>query len=440
VARAATQRKLNPIVAVAASGGRDSTALLHATAQAAKGSGVRVVALHVHHGLNPAADSWLQHVQQQCRRWAAAGLPVAFAARRLSGGPAPGQSIEAWARRERYAALAERATEAGTSLVLLAHHRRDQAETLLLQALRGGGPAGLSAMPRVAEREGIVWARPWLDQPAAAIDAYITRHRLSHIEDDSNLDPRFDRNRLRDEVWPALTAAFPNAEKALAQATRRLQQAAELINEVAQADLLGLQIEGERLDVPAWCGLSPSRRLAVLRAWLQSHVEEAVRESLLTRLAEELPGASTGRWPLSATQELHLYRCRLGIESVSRPATAPSANAPMRLDRPGWLDLPAWHGRLELAPVEEGGIALDTLARAELRARAAGDDFQFAPRSIPRSLKKQYQARGVPAWQRQGPVVALGARLLFVPGLGVDARAWAPPGAPQLTIRWWPQG
>jgi tRNA(Ile)-lysidine synthase len=440
VAQAATQREVNPIVAVAASGGRDSTALLHATARAAKGSGLCVVALHVHHGLNPAADGWLQHVRQQCRRWAAAGLPVAFASRRLSGGPAPGQSVEAWARRERYAALTEMATEAGASLVLLAHHRRDQAETLLLQALRGGGPAGLSAMPRVAEREGIVWARPWLDQPAAAIDAYIGRHRLSHIEDDSNLDPRFDRNRLRHEVWPALTAAFPNAEKALAQATRRLQQAAELIDEVARADLPQLQTGEGRLDVPAWIRLSPARRLAALRIWLQSHAEEAVRESLLTRLAEELPGASTGQWPLSATLELRLYRGRLGIEGLAPPATVRQALAPMRLDRPGWLDLPAWHGRLELAPVEEGGIALDTLARAVLRARAAGDDFQLAPRSMPRSLKKQYQARGVPAWQRQGPVVALGARPLFVPGLGVDARAWAPPGEPQLAIRWWPQG
>lgn len=427
------------IVAVAASGGRDSTALLHATAKAAKGTGLRVLALHVHHGLNPAADGWLFHVRQQCRRWAGAGMPVSFAARRLSGQPTPGESVEAWARRGRYQALAEMAAEAGASLVLLAHHRRDQAETLLLQALRGSGPAGLSAMPRAVERQGLVWARPWLEQPAESIDAYVARHRLSHIEDDSNLDPRFDRNRLRHLVWPALLGAFPNAEKTLAQATRQLQQAADLIEEIAQADLPGLLADDGRLDVPAWCRLSPARRAGALRIWLRNQGEGGVRDSLLARLADELPSATTGRWPLSATHELRLYRRCLAIESIAPAPEACARKAAVPLDHPGWIELPAWRGRLELASVEEGGIAVDTLARAGLRARAPGDDFQFAPRGAARSLKKQYQARGVPAWQRQGPIVALGDRPLFVPGLGVDARAWAPAGVPQLTIRWWPQ-
>lgn len=428
------------VVAVATSGGRDSTALLHATAKASQALGANVVALHVHHGLNLAADSWLRHVQQQCRRWGRSGLPVAFASRRLAGSPARGESIEAWARRGRYEALAEMAAEAGASLVLLAHHRRDQAETLLLQALRGSGPAGLSAMPRQAERLGIVWARPWLDQPGEAIAAYVARHRLSHIEDDSNLDTRFDRNRLRHQVWPALAEAFPQAEKTLALAARQLQQAAELIDEVARGDLAALGAEGNGLGVPAWLRLSPARRLAALRAWLQMHCQEGARDSLLTRLMDELPGAGTARWPLSVTQELRLYRGRLRVETLVEPSIEVPGQGAAALDQPGWIDLPAWRGRLELTAVEEGGIAVAALAKAELRPRAAGDDFQFAAASIARSLKKQYQARGVPAWQREGPIVAIGPRALFVPGLGVDARAWAPAGEPQLTVRWWPQG
>ena len=143
-----------PRVAVAVSGGRDSTALLHCTVRTAAALGVGVVALHVHHGLMPAADAWLAQVQAQCRRWG-----VAFCSRRLQTHPPRGASVEAWARAERYRALAEMAREAGCSIVLLAHHRRDQAETWLLQALRGGGPAGLSAMPQEAVREGITWAR-----------------------------------------------------------------------------------------------------------------------------------------------------------------------------------------------------------------------------------------------------------------------------------------
>lgn len=173
-----------PRVAVAVSGGRDSTALLHCTVRTAAALGVGVVALHVHHGLMPAADAWLAQVQAQCRRWG-----VAFCSRRLQTHPPRGASVEAWARAERYRALAEMAREARCSIVLLAHHRRDQAETWLLQALRGGGPAGLSAMPQEAVREGITWARPWLAQPRAAIEAYVRRHRLKHVEDDSNADP-----------------------------------------------------------------------------------------------------------------------------------------------------------------------------------------------------------------------------------------------------------
>jgi len=208
-----------PRVAVATSGGRDSTALLHATVQACRALGAEVLALHVHHGLQEKADEWPQRVKQQAQRWGAG-----FDCRRLGGKPARGDSIEAWARKGRYAALAEMAQAAGCDLVLLAHHRRDQAETWLLQALRGGTQAGLSAMPRIAQRVGLTWARPWLDQPREAVEAYVRRHRISFVEDPSNEDPRYARNRLRLQVWPALLQAFPDAENVLAAAAVRAQR------------------------------------------------------------------------------------------------------------------------------------------------------------------------------------------------------------------------
>jgi tRNA(Ile)-lysidine synthase len=428
------------VVAVAASGGRDSTALLHATARTAQGQGIGVVALHVHHGLNPSADDWQLHLQRQCARWARAGLPIRFHAFRLAGTPARGESVEAWARRGRYAALAQMAREAGAKIILLAHHRRDQAETLLLQALRGAGPAGLAAMPREIEREGLLWCRPWLDQPASAINAYVARHRLTHIDDDSNEDTRFDRNRLRHDVWPALLGAFPHAEAALTQAARLAQQAAALIDEVAGADLATLQDEaGAGIMLAAWKTLSPARQAAVLRHWLRPSAEEGVRETLIERLLVELPHARAARWPVGRASELRLYRGRLRLEGVALPVAAADP-IPVRLDRPGRLELPAWGGALELAPVEQGGVSRVLLARAGLREREPGDQFQLAPRSTARSLKKQFQAIGVPAWQRGGPVVATADQVLFVPGLGIDARALATPGEPQLAIRWEPAG
>jgi len=426
------------IVAVAASGGRDSTALLHATARAAQGQSIEVVALHVHHGLNPAADDWQLHLQRQCARWARAGLPVRFTAMRLTGTPARGESIEAWARRGRYAALAQMAREAGAQVVLLAHHRRDQAETLLLQALRSAGPAGLAAMPREAERGGLLWCRPWLDQPVAAIEAYIARYRLAHIDDDSNQDTRFDRNRLRHDVWPALLAAFPQAEAALAQAARLSQQAAALVNEVAATDLAALQDDLDAgISVAAWTALSPARQAAVLRQWLQPAVEAGVRETLIERLVAELPRARAARWPVDARCELRLYRGRLTLAALALPA-ASAAPTPVALDQPGRIELPAWGGTLELVPAKHGGAPLSLLAHAGLRERQPGDQFQLTPRSTARSLKKQFQALGVPAWQRSGPIVAADAQVIFVPGLGIDARALAAPGEPQLAIRWQP--
>lgn len=429
------------VVAVAASGGRDSTALLHATARAAQGQGIDVVALHVHHGLNPAADDWQLHLQRQCARWGRAGLPVRLSTTRLSGAPARGESIEAWARRGRYAALAQMAQEAGAQMVLLAHHRRDQAETWLLQALRGAGPMGLAAMPREAEREGLLWCRPWLDQPAEAIAAYVARHRLTHIDDDSNQDTRFDRNRLRHDVWPALLAAFPHAEATLTQAARLSQQAAALVDEVARADLAALQDEpGGGIGVAAWKALSPARQAAVLRQWLRPSAEEGVRETLIERLLVELPQARAARWPMDAACELRLYRGCLTLQTLT-PAPAQAAPTPaVRLDQPGRLELSAWGGTLVLAPVEQGGVPRSLLAHAGLRARQPGDQFQVAPRGIARSLKKQFQAVGVPAWQRNGPIVATADQLIFVPGLGIDARALAGPGEPQLAIHWKPAG
>lgn len=438
---------MTPVVAVAASGGRDSTALLHATAHAAAPCGVHVVALHVHHGLNPAADDWQRHVQRQCARWARSGLPVRCLARRLAGAPAPGDSVEAWARRERYRALAEMAHESRATMVLLAHHRRDQAETLLLQALRGGGPAGLAAMPRETLRDGMAWCRPWLDQPGEAIAAYVARHRLTHIDDDSNADTRFDRNRLRHAVWPALLRAFPQAEASLAQAARQSRRAAELIDEIGQSDLQAVQVpaeagrQGDALDLRSWLALSPARRAGALRNWLVAVTGEAVRDRGLERLLNELPtAAASARWPWGGHHELRLYRGRLKLAAVATAAATepPALASPPVLHQPGIIELPRWAGRLELLTAEQGGAPVALLARARLRARSPGDQFQFEPRSTARSLKKQYQARAVPVWLRAGPVLTVDDRVIFVPGLGLDARAWAAPGEPQLLIRWWP--
>lgn len=434
------------VVAVAYSAGRDSTALLHATWRAALAQGgLQVAALHVHHGLSAFADAWLDHARKQCRDWAAdEGAPLSFLSRRLSNRPAAGESVEAWARRERYRALAAMAREAGASMVLLAHHRQDQAETFLLQALRGAGPAGLAGMAPQASRDAIAWVRPWLGQPRRSIQSYVDQHGLRHVEDDSNADPRFARNRLRLDVWPALCRAFPQAEGSLADAAARAQEADAALRELAEMDMAATGATDGVLPLRAWAALSPARRGNLLRAWLRRQPGLSLTSALLGRLMDELHGAGPATWPAGAGQ-LRRYRGRLSFSRGEPPRAPPSVQAPagpavrearLSITRPGAFPLPQWGGVLHADPVAEGGVPLAWLGALELKARAGGERFQAGIGRLARSLKKQYQAAAVPQWARGGPLVYSGGQLVFVPGLGLDARVLALPGQEQVVLRW----
>ena len=423
------------VVAVAWSGGRDSTALLHATLLEAVTQDVQVLALHVHHGLSPHADAWLSHCEAQCKRWARRGLPVEFVSQRLTTAPQAGDSIEAWARQARYKALRAMAIDHGASIVLLAHHQRDQAETLLLQALRGAGTAGLSGMPRRVERDGIQWQRPWLDQARAAIDAYVRKHRLKHIEDDSNADSRFARNRLRMQVWPALSAAFPQAEATLATAALWAQEAHAALEELAHDDLARVA-DAHGLQVAEWLTLSAARRSNALRAWLKQQQGDGAPASLVVRLLDELPKRRSARWP-AESGELRVYRGVLRCEpSVSEAAHERERGLSVR--RAAVYELPGWSGALHVEAVADMGVPLAWLTHLELRERSGGEQFQAGIGRPPRSLKKQFQDAAVPAWERNGPLVYSGGQLLYVPGLGLDARVVGLPGQSLVALRWVP--
>ena len=438
-------------VAVAFSGGRDSLALLHATCRAAAGLGLQVVALHVHHGLLPEADDWVRWAQRLCARWRRRGWPLRLRWQRLDGAPAAGDSLEAWARAGRYAALVRLAQQEGADLVLLAHHRRDQAETVLLQALRAGGPAGLSAMPVAALRHGVTWARPWLDQPRDAIEAYLRQHRLRPLEDPSNHDLRLARNRLRLQVWPSLLAAFGDAEAALAGAARRAQEARAALAELATLDLARLVDAAGRLDVAGWRRLSAARQANALRAWWQGRTGQALPDAAVQRLLAEVKPAGSARWPAGAGRWCVQYRGRLdssvgtaglGLVKARQARTAPAGTAgpaPALLDLscPGRWPVPGWAGVIEVTQGPRGASAA-LLEQLQVRQRAGGERFQRAPGGLPRSLKKQFQAAAVPELDRAGPLLWSAGQLLFVPGLGVDARCWTAGAAPGMTLRWCP--
>lgn len=446
-------------VAVAYSGGRDSTALLHACARMAQSlGGIEVVALHVHHGLSMHADAWVAHARAQCAGWAAQGLPVSLRWRRLQLDVAAGGGVEAVARRGRYEALAAMAREAGCDAVLLAHHRRDQAETFLLQALRGAGVAGLAAMPSGIERDGIAWLRPWLDHPRSSIAAYVAAHALSHVEDDSNGDARHARNRLRLAVWPAMSGAFDQAEGALARAAARQADVLACVHDWL-ADKLPRVTRAGALDVAAWRAWPAPMQRELLRAWFREVAGQGLPASWVARLQTEAMGQGARRWPVDLHRdglalcrgELTLYRGLLNWRAMAAAHGPPVGDRggpalphrawPLPITAPGDWPLPDGMGLLTvtLASAEEPGLPWSRLQAAELRPRQGGERFQMGPGRPARSLKKQFQTMGVPAWERDGPLLWADGDLLFVPGLGVNAPARAPMSDPErVVLRWRP--
>ena len=438
-------------VAVAVSGGRDSIALLHSTLRHAADLGLQVLALHVNHGLMPQADQWQRELNKRCANWAKRGAPLRLVHERIVDKPGRGESVEAWARRERYSALRRMALAAGCDCVLLAHHRRDQAETFLLQALRGGGVAGIAGMPLAVFREGIFWLRPWLAQPRDAIDAYVKRHRLRFVEDHSNADSRWARNRLRNQVWPALTQAFPQAELVIGDAARWAGLASSCLQELAAMDL-DVVTDEQGLVLERWLHLSPARRNNALRAWLHRSAGRASPASLVERLLSEWPdsndplkarGGRVWDWDADRIAARHghlLFLCQSAGRTAS-PALPDQSETPslLAIGSAGRYRLAQWSGSLLVEPVAASGIALARLAWVELRARAGGEQFQSGPHRPPRSLKKQFQASDIPAWARNGPLVYAGGQLIYVAGLGLDARAVVEQGANLMSLAWQPE-
>jgi tRNA(Ile)-lysidine synthase len=296
--------RIGDCVAVAFSGGLDSTALLMVTARQGAALGLRVVALHVHHGLMPEADAWALKAAQSAQQ-----LGASFLMRRLQGQPSTGDSVEAWARKHRYQALADMAREAEATLVLLAHHAEDQAETVLLQALRGGGPAGLAAMPSQWEAHGLHWARPWLRYPREALAAMVAEAGLTSVSDPSNVDDRYARSRLRRRVWPALIDAFPQASKVLGEVARHAAHASALAQEIAALDLPACQSDQGGLRFESWYALPSARRRNVLAAWLAQQLSQGAPVALLDRLEHQWQrkGArwqAPGGWIVAAKGQL----------------------------------------------------------------------------------------------------------------------------------------
>ncbi|MDP1535549.1 MAG: tRNA lysidine(34) synthetase TilS [Burkholderiales bacterium] len=415
-------------IAVGLSGGIDSVVLLHLLVRQLRVSPQRMLAVHVNHQISAHATDWARFCRDLCRKF---GVKL----RVVKVEVARGNSTEAAARAARQAVFAD----CGADVVVLAHNRDDQAETLLLQLLRGAGPRGLAAMPALKAGAGSMPAvlRPLLEMPRKTIAAYAQRHRLQWVEDESNQDRGYLRNFLRHDVLPLLEQKLPGAGATLARGARHQAEASDLLDTLAAQDL-GPGREGRHLSLALLKTLASHRARNVLRYFLRCNnllmpeadrLDELLRQALTARsdarVCVDMGGAELRRFQ----NELHIVRPLPRL--VKSFAQAWSGR--------GVLKLPQLGGSLHLEKSKGEGIAAAVLRSAPLlvRIRQGGEVLRPVPGGRSRTVRNLLQEAVLPPWKRERlPFLYVGGELVAVVGLGVDAKFQPVAGGPGLLPVW----
>ncbi|WP_195742104.1 tRNA lysidine(34) synthetase TilS [Methylobacillus flagellatus] len=412
---------------IAFSGGLDSRVLLQLLAQCSQQHGVLLEAMHVHHGLSPNADRWAAFCAAECQ-----GLGIAFHCQRICVDTSSGLGIEAGARLARYTALLSHDAD----YVLLAHHQDDQAETLLLQLLRGAGAKGLAAMAIHDPSRRLL--RPLIDVSRDEIQAYAKHAGLQWVDDESNLDTRYDRNFLRHMVFPVLAQRYPAVRSTLARSAAHLAEAACLLDELAALDADGMVVDG-KVNVDRLGMLSSQRARNLLRWWLDAHgLPMPGLPRLQEMLQQLLHAGGQAAIKIRVCESTYLRRYR-GWASLSAepPVPEPAGLCWQGGDR---LLLPA-NGQLMARHVMGDGLAISRWqgCRLDIRYRSGGERFRLDARRPSRTLKQLFQEADIAPWLRERlPLIYIEDELVLVPGVGVAAGWRAQPGEQGLMLDWQP--
>ena len=371
-------------LAVALSGGIDSVTLLHQL----KSRG-RVSAIHVHHGLSPNADAWTAFCRKLCKQW---GVPLKVF--RVKVSPA-GAGLEAAARAARYEAF----LKIPAQTIALAHNLDDQAETVLMNLLRGAGPRGASGMAPESRFKGKTLIRPLLDVSRHEIEAYARKNRLAWIEDESNADEALTRNFVRGRLGPLMDQRFPAWKRSLSRAARHFSR-----KEAGAEELL--------------------------RKFLQTKGLRAPSEAKLVEMLKQLTSGGARTLVEHDGARLRVYRGKIVHDREAGSFTSMAWRGEAR------LPIPALGGELRFRRTRGKGIDASR-APLSVRLRAGGERLQPDASRPRRTLKNLFQEAGVPAWERDRlPLLVCGDDLVWVPGLGVDARYQAAKNRPGVLPEW----
>jgi len=427
-------------IAVAYSGGLDSSVLLYLMRDYLAGADGRLFAFHIHHGISPNASAWLAHCAQEAARFG-----VSFDARRVELRNRGKVGVEEAARLSRYAALGELCRAHDVPLLLTAHHQDDQAETVLLQLLRGSGVAGLSGMDVVNTAPGLLGdaelliGRPLLSASRLELEQFASARQIGYVDDESNADTRFARNALRHHVMPALKQYFPGFQERLARSAQHAQSAQAMLNELAARDFEQCA-DGEGLDLGRLRTLSRERIDNLLRYWFHRHGLRMPSTAWLEELRAQLQHTESDTQMCVTHPDGRVRRFRDRLMLLPNPAADTScvASEPFVWNGESSLHFAAFAGSLHFEEAQEG-VSMQWLRRQSLsiRRRQGGERVKLAPDRPSRSLKQHYQSLDIPVWERERlPLIFAGENLLFAAGIGMDCRPESDDATPKIRLRW----
>jgi tRNA(Ile)-lysidine synthase len=415
VSLSASHKKMKSIT-VALSGGVDSVVLLHLLHQLQKTHHFTLKASHVHHGLSKNADKWVKFCEKLCAK-----LSISLDVHYIQLPQKKSLGIEGEARRLRY----EKLLQSKTDLVVLAHHEDDQAETFLLQLIRGAGVKGLSAMAHFDDRRRL-W-RPLLNASRIDIERYAKKHQLKWIEDESNQNTDFDRNFIRSKILPILKNRFTHIIKVISRSSSHLAEAQYLLDELAKIDLkkyLKSSNYKHKLHVKTLDKLSNSRAKNILRYWLEINDQLMPSKDLLDELLRQALTAkkdATIKIELSKEFEIRRYQDEIYIVSKKHKNLK---NYEIIWAGESEIILPNGQ-KLTFKKVKGRGINLKFLRdqKLKIRSRQGGESFKPDSKRPTKKIKQLLQESDLPPWERENlPLIFVGDELAALPNFGIDMK------------------
>lgn len=415
---------------VALSGGVDSVVLLHLLHSLQKKHRFTLNATHVHHGLSKHADKWVRFCEKLCR-----DLSVPLDVHYVKLPQKKSLGTEGEARRLRY----EKLLRSKSDLVVLAHHADDQAETFLLQLIRGAGVKGLSSM---AHFDGTrrLW-RPLLNQSRSEIESYAKQHKLKWIEDESNQNTDFDRNFIRSKVLPILKNKFNHIIKVISRSSAHLAEAQNLLDDLAKLDLkkhLKSVNCNYKLQVKSFNKLSNSRAKNVLRYWLEMNDQLMPSKDLLDELLRQVLHAKKDaelKIELSKDYEIRRYKDEIYLVYKNQ-----QTNKNYEIVWQGEPEILLPNGsKLRFAKVKNTGISLAKIKDKKLiiSNRHGGEFFKPDSKRPTKKVKQLFQESDLTPWEREAaPLIFINNDLACVPFFGVDVKCQTKPKEDGLEIIW----